>query len=189
MDRRQRKTRDAIFKAFSGLLAQKHYNKITVQEIIDAADVGRTTFYAHFETKDDLLKELCGELFDHIIQSAADCTHTHGLYSNNEAPESVFCHLLQHLQENDNNILGLLSGESGDLFLRYFKDSLNQLLSAQVMDWASQRINDVPEDFLSNHISSSFVDMVQWWLKGGRKQSPEQLTAYFEAVIKPIFGA
>lgn len=187
MDRRQRKTREAIFKAFSELLAQKNYNRVTVQEIIDAADVGRTTFYAHFGTKDDLLKELCAELFDHIMQSAADCTHTHGLYSNSDAPESVFCHLLQHLQENDNNILGLLSCESSELFLRYFKDSLNGLLTAQIVDWAKQGCNQVPQDFLTNHISSSFVDMVQWWLKGGRKQSPEQLTAYFEAVIKPIF--
>ena len=189
MDRRQKKTRAAIFEAFGDLLAQKNYNKITVQEIIDIADIGRTTFYAHFETKDDLLKELCAELFDHIIQSAADSPHTHGLYSDDGAPDSVFCHLLQHLQKNDNNILELLSCESSELFLRYFKDSLNWLLIAQVPDWAKQEGISVPKDFLTNHISSSFVDMVQWWLKGGRKQSPEQLTSYFEAVIKPIFAA
>ena len=120
MDRRQQKTRTAIFSAFGKLLSKKNYNKITVQEIIDKANIGRTTFYAHFETKDDLLKELCEELFGHIIDSALDCTHTHGLYSNAAVPESIFCHLLQHLQENDNNILELLSCESNDIFLRYF---------------------------------------------------------------------
>ena len=98
MDRRQQKTRAAVFAAFSSLLAEKSYSKVTVQEIIDTANIGRTTFYAHFETKDDLLKALCEVLFDHIISSAADCTHTHGLYSDKDAPESVFCQLLHLMQ-------------------------------------------------------------------------------------------
>ena len=59
MDRRQKKTSESIFKSFITLLSKKHYNQITVGEIIEHANVGRATFYAHFETKDYLLKSLC----------------------------------------------------------------------------------------------------------------------------------
>lgn len=186
MDRRQRKTRAAIFSAFSALLREKGYSKITVQEIIDKANVGRTTFYAHFETKEDLLKELCGELFDHILSSAADCNHTHGLYAQGEGPESVFCHLLQHLQENDRPILDLLSGENSEVFLRYFKNSLDDLMETLFVK-QNRRVNlEIPQDFLVNHISGSFVEMVLWWIKGGLKVTPYELDQYFRAVIEPV---
>ena len=145
MDRRQQKTRAAIFQAFTSLLAEQSYNHITVQEIIDRANVGRTTFYAHFETKDELLKALCKNLFDHIISSAKDCTHTHGLYSDGSAPESIFCHLLQHLQENDNNVLELLSCESSEIFLRYFKDSLCGLIRSQFVDQNRHNSENLPQ--------------------------------------------
>lgn len=186
MDRRQQKTRAAIFSAFSALLSAKSYGKITVQEIIDAANVGRTTFYAHFETKDDLLKALCEELFGHILDSARDCAHTHGLYSAGNAPESIFCHLLQHLQENDSNILGLLSCESSEIFLRYFKDGLSALIRDQFVTQNRKTNLDIPPDFLINHISGSFVEMVLWWVKGRMKESPAELDRYFRAVIEPI---
>lgn len=186
MDRRQQKTKTAILTAFTGLLAKESYSKITVQEIIDAANVGRTTFYAHFEAKDELLRSLCEELFGHIIGSAMDCPHTHGLYSDMRAPKSMFCHLLQHLQENNNNILGLLSSENNEIFLRYFKNSLNELIQSQFVSQSRKSNTDIPQDFLINHISGSFVEMVLWWIKGRMKQSPEELDRYFRAVIEPI---
>ena len=67
MDRRKMKTRRAVFTAFEKLLSTKRYRHITVQDILDEADVGRSTFYAHFETKDDLLNAMCAELFDHVF--------------------------------------------------------------------------------------------------------------------------
>ena len=186
MDKRQIKTRQAIFSAFVKLLETKRYEKITVQEILDEAVIGRSTFYAHFETKDELLKAVCKELFGHIIDSAMDKTHTHGLYSKSEAPQSVFCHLLQHLQENDNHILGLLSCESSDIFLRYFKDSLNELIKTQFVHHNRRDNQDIPQDFLVNHISGSFVEMVLWWLKDKKSHTPEELDCYFRAVIEPL---
>lgn len=197
MDRRQQKTREAIFQAFGELLERKHYNHITVQEIIDGANVGRSTFYAHFETKDDLLKALCGELFGHIINSAVGQAHTHGLKGGqsgsvlsrkgeSHAPRAIFCHLLQHLEKNDRNILGLLSCESNEIFLRCFKDSLNELVAERVVEKHRCSSLKLPEGFLINHISGSFVEMVLWWIKGGQKETPEELDGYFCAVMGEV---
>lgn len=186
MDRRQQKTQTAIFHAFVMLLEKKSYNNITVQEIIDQANIGRSTFYAHFETKDDLLKGLCQKLFGHIVASAVDRTHTHGLYSDGTAPNSVFCHLLQHLAENDNHISTLLSCTSNEIFLRYFKDSLDDFVKTQFITQSRRKNTALPEDFLVNHISGSFVEMVLWWIKNGKKQSPTELEQYFRSVIDPV---
>lgn len=133
MDRRQQKTRTAIFRAFTTLLDRRSYGSITVQDIIDEANIGRSTFYAHFETKDELLRQMCRELFDHIIGTALDKQDTHGLYTCTNAPHSVICHILQHLQENDNNILTLLSCESSPIFLRYFKSGMEELVRTQML--------------------------------------------------------
>ena len=119
MDRRQRKTREAIFNAFTELLSKKHYSQITVGEIIEKADVGRATFYAHFETKDYLLKELCGELFDHIFSTEQDHPTPYNLFQCN-GQDNIFLHLFKHIQRNDNNIGKLLSSKNNELFLEYF---------------------------------------------------------------------
>ena len=186
MDRRQKKTREAIFKDFTSLLSEKNYNQISVQEIIDAADVGRTTFYAHFETKDYLLKDLREELFGHIIDTAMGLPHGHYHYSCGNATDSVFLHLLRHLQENDRNILELLSSQNNDLFLRYFKSNLKKLILSQYAEKGLLKNSRLPEDYLINHISSSFVETVSWWLSRNMQESPETITEYFLAIIEPI---
>ena len=182
MDRRQKKTRESIFMSFITLLSKKHYDKITVGEIIDSADVGRATFYTHFETKDYLLKCLCEELFGHIFECADGKTHSSHLFDC-DAPDSVVLHLFQHLQKNDNNILKLLSCQSNQLFLNYFKTNLTNLIKRQLHLFEDKKRTSVPEDFWINHITSTLVETIKWWADNGKKQSPEILTEYFMAVL------
>lgn len=129
MDRRQIKTRDAIFKALSSLLEKKRYENITVQEIIDAANIGRSTFYAHFETKDELLRSMCTDIFHHIFNEDLTQEADHDYSAGSGSVDLKLTHLLYHLKAHRNDLNGILHGESGDLFMKYFREYLNELFS------------------------------------------------------------
>lgn len=175
MDRRQRKTRDAIFKAFSSLLETKRYEHISVQDIIDRADIGRSTFYAHFETKDALLKTMCSDIFNHIFEGNM-CEY------NDETGdlEAKLAHILWHLREHKNDIMGLLSGESSELFMGYISEYLKILFSLYIEDFNAS----VPEDYLIGHLVGSFSQTIKWWVKNGMKIPPEETAKYFIEVTE-----
>ena len=183
MDRRQRKTRDAIFAAFTQLLSEKSFSQITVGDIIERADIGRATFYAHFETKDYLLKDLCEELFCHIFDSMSHESNGHRHIFECEAPDSAFLHLFRHLQKNDNNILDLLSCSNNELFLRYFKTGLVNLVDNSIDVFEIFKESEVPKDYFVNHIACTFVETVRWWIENKMKQTPEEITKYFMIAI------
>lgn len=182
MDRRQRKSREAIFHAFTDILSQKDFNQITVGEIIARADVGRATFYAHFETKDFLLKAFCEELFCHIFDTV-EHNHDHRHIFDCEGSDSVFAHLFQHFQRNDNQLLTLLSSRNNGLFLDYFRSNLDALIKSQLPCFAFQKPQGVPDSYWQNHIASSFVETLKWWIANGMVESPETITEYFLQIL------
>ena len=183
MDRRQRKTREAIFNAFTQLLSVKDFSQITVGEIIALADIGRATFYAHFETKDFLLKEFCRELFCHIFDTENPTEHTHRHIFNCDGADSVFLHLFQHLQKNDNNILALLASQNNELFLKYFRSELEALIESHLSLFDAKMYRDIPPAFWKDHIISTFISTLKWWIDNGMQESPEAITRYFFTVV------
>ena len=183
MDRRQKKTREAIFHAFTQLLSTKDFNHITVGEIIALADIGRATFYAHFETKDYLLKEFCEDLFSHIIDAEKNDPPEHKHIFDCDSSDAAFPHLFKHLQKNDNNILTLLSSQNNELFLQYFRTNLNNLIEKHITLFKSHKQENVPESFWKNHIASTLVETIRWWIQNGMQESPEVITEYFFSVL------
>ena len=196
MDRRQKKTRKAIFIAFNELLSNKAYDKITVQEIISAADIGRTTFYAHFDTKEALLEALCEDLFLHIKDSINHLPHAHGLYQQSIYPVSVFGHLLQHLQQNENKILELLASDNNEIFLRYFRDHLNELVQGYFINQDRKANTNLPDDFIINHTSPKGKQVVvekseqgKWkWKQVGKGQFIVNGNVLEMAIPKSVLG-
>ena len=75
-DRRVRRTKQRLNDALQSLIIEKGLRQVTVQDLIDRADVGRSTFYAHYETKDDLvvswIDQLAAEMDLHMAQEQTD---------------------------------------------------------------------------------------------------------------------
>ena len=183
MDRRQRKTKKAIFEAFAELLSQKKLDKITVSEIIDRADVGRATFYAHFETKDLLLKAFCEDLFCHIFDAATGEGHGHQHIFDCSGDAPVFEHLFRHLRENDHHIATLLSSQNNELFFSYFRSGVARLVERHSEMFADKKKDTVPERFWKDYIVSTFVETLRWWIRNGMKENPKVIAGYFLSVV------
>ena len=128
---------------------------------------------------------MCQELFEHIVDGVMNDNHPSDDHQHTGLPDPVFCHLLEHIAENTNHLRDLLISESSDFFLRYFKASLSRLIASYLLNHHKEI--PVPEDFLLNHISGSFVEMVQWWVHKNKMQAtPKELNAYFQTVIEPL---
>ena len=177
LDRRQKRTRTAIFKALRTLMEQKQYSAITVQEIIDEANIGRSTFYAHFETKDDLLRSLCGEIFCHVF---TDLLPQEEDTLDGKNLELKLGHILYHLKENQVNFCSIIAADGDGLFMACFKGYLTQLFSRYTMLFPQE----VPEDFLIHHLAGSFAETVKWWVAQGMILNPETVAHFYTMVAK-----
>lgn len=89
-DRRVRRTRAALQRALHDLVLEKRYESITITDILDRADVGRSTFYTHFTDKDDLLLSA----LDHITAEIDAATHADGTIDTTP----LFAHAGTHIE-------------------------------------------------------------------------------------------
>ena len=174
MDRRQKRTRQAVFDAITALLEEKSYSNITVQEIIDQANIGRSTFYSHFETKDELLKALCSEIFDHVFAENLTKENTHDFSSETRDLKAEITHILYHLQDSSKYLKRILSCESGEMFMRYFKECMEKVFREE----PELTDTDVPKDYMLNHMVCDFAETVRWWMKHD-EYGPEEISRFF----------
>ncbi len=177
MDRRQRKTREAIYRALTELLREERWERITVQQLIDRADIGRTTFYAHFDTKDALLQSFCADLFDHVFDKDLGREETHD-FSRDHSLRARVTHMLCHLQEHLAELSGILGGEGDGVFMGFFRAQLAELFPAAI-----PREAPAPPDYLLNHLVCAFCETVRWWTRHPQ-YAPEEISAFFFAAMQ-----
>ena len=186
-DRRVQRTRKLLHDALLSLLHEKAYDEIVVKEILDRANIGRSTFYMHFRDKDDLL--VSG------IRDILDAIQTTKVPASLQGPEKIIWFsrpIFEHIDEH-RRTRRLRIGPRGRIVLHeQLQRVLVELVSSQmksVLQIRRKQADQVPPDLLVQHIASSFILVLNWWIERKDAFPPKQVDELFRALILPILPA
>ena len=168
-DRRSRRTRHLLSVALVELIREKDYSTITVSDIIERANVGRSTFYAHYRDKDDLF---VGEM-DRVIELLSQ-----RIPGQEEIPFFPSLGLFRHVGEEIELYKALLWTPGIDLLIKHLQKTLSQRVE-QGLQKSGQEY-DVPLPILANFIVGSFLTLLKWWLENKMIHSPEEMDQIFK---------
>ena len=178
-DRRSKRTRKLLGDAIVSLILEKSYDLITVRDIVDRADVGRSTFYAHYSDKDDLFRSEFEELLG-VLGSYAGQVELEG----EQLVPSL--ELFRHIQEHHHLYKALVWGQGIDLLYKTGQDTLSSSIELNLRhlhpaedDWK------VPLPILSNFMASAFLALLKWWLDNSMPYSPERMDELFQQLVLP----
>jgi AcrR family transcriptional regulator len=182
-DRRSLRTRKLLRDALNTLMREKRYDKITVQDIIDQANVGRSTFYAHFQDKEDLLVsgfEQALDLFNQHLQLGEGKKH----------PSMSVVGMFHHAQEFLPVYEALMWGRGIEFIYQQGQAYLSRRIEADlVAQLPGGEQPAVPTSILANHIAGTLITLLKWWLDNKIPYSPERMDEIFHQLVMPTVQA
>jgi AcrR family transcriptional regulator len=177
-DRRVRRTRELLRSAFRSLIHEKGYDRITVQDILDRADVGRSTFYAHYRDKEDLLRSGFEEVHAALAAERDAAERQAGQKTPFLQPLlAVFQHVEAYRQ-----FWGPTSRTGGHAVVaRILQEGIDDLVRAHFCSQFPQADHDGPElSAAMRFVASACMGVLVWWLDNEVAWSADETHATFQ---------
>ncbi len=178
-DRRVGKTRRALKDALTDLILEKGYESVTVQDVIDRADVGRSTFYAHFMDKDDLLMAILADL-------EMPGPDTNG-WNPDDPAFGWTLELFRHFGSGKRLFKAVASSQSGALARRETTRRLERLVQAELSRLqAARKLDAFKVETVVRFLVGTFIGFMDWWMREENEHLPaEQVDHAFRSLVLP----
>jgi AcrR family transcriptional regulator len=178
-DRRVARSRRALKEALTDLILERGYEAVTVQDVIDRADVGRSTFYAHFLDKDDLLMAILADL----DMPAPD----HTTWTANDPAFGWTLELFRHFGSGRRLFTAVAGSQSGGLARRETTRRLEDLARAELSRVGAGKKLDAPRlEIVVRFLVGTFIGFMDWWMREANEQLPaEQVDHAFRSLVLP----
>jgi AcrR family transcriptional regulator len=178
-DRRVARTRRALKEALTDLILEKGYESVTVQDVIDRADVGRSTFYAHFIDKDDLLMAILADL----EMPAPDAT----TWKPDDPAFGWTLELFRHFGSGKRLFKAVASSQSGALARRETTQRLERLAQAELSRLqVARKLDAFKVETVVRFLVGTFIGFMDWWMREENEHLPaEQVDHAFRSLVLP----
>lgn len=184
LDRRVRRTRSLLHEALFALICEKDYDQISVSEILQQANIGRSTFYMHFSDKDELLASAIQQKLESM--RTANSAATDPVEAVLSFGRAVFEHI-----DSDRAAGGERMGHRGRAILH---EHLRKVLTRWIRDemhrprGRKRPADGIPTDLLAQHVAATFVLVLEWWVDSENGTSPAEADAMFRALVRPALA-
>lgn len=171
-----RKTKAALTRALFELVIEKGYRRTTVKELLDRADVGRSTFYSHYRGKDDLLLRS----FSRMLAQIDRCLDRDGGETDRVVPVRELFH---HVGKARDFHRALERARKIDWLFREGTRQLSRSIAGRLATASDIAGDPVPLDVRSRMAAGAVFTLLAWWLEGETRHTPEELDDAFHALI------
>lgn len=186
-DRRIQRTQKLLQEALVSLIREKDYDSIAIKEILDRADVGRSTFYTHFRDKDELFVSVTHEMLRSVQRGQVP--------SSAKRYERILWFSLPIFQYHDHHRRqpGVKIGIKGRTILHeHLREAIAELIGddarREFQVWQKNG-SAFPPALLLHYVTSTFILVLNWWLEVKSLLSPEKINELFLALVLPTLNA
>ncbi len=179
MDRRSARTRRALHEALISLILRKGYDAITVQEIIDQADIGRATFYAHYRGKEDLLRGGFDALRAELKAARGTALSKRG--AGQDGPLAFSLAMFEHACAYRDVYRAMVGGRGGIVAIHEIRRVLSEMVKEELS--AFQDDGAVSRELALHFVVSTFLTVLTWCLERKSKLAPSQVDAMFRRLV------
>jgi AcrR family transcriptional regulator len=191
-DRRVQRTRELLQKSLIDLINEQGYDAVSIQDIVDRANVARTTFYVHYGSKDDLFMS-CHETIVSEFRSGPLYYHplSREALLSSEPPLGMIA-TYRHLEEARTRLYAIFQSKDGPLILRRIRDQNAQEIEKNLHAAFAESGSTMPLDVLATYLAGAQIALVHWWLEKRQPHTAETLAQTFHrlqrAAICEAFG-
>src|SRR5229473_354892 len=178
IDRRISRTRAMLQHALTSQILKKGYEAVTIQDICDEANVGRSTFYAHYTNKDDLKRSGFEHLRKQLVDRQREAEAASGDIESRSLGFSLT--MFEHARDHIDLYRALVGGRGGAVSLGQIRQILSDLVRNEFAATTDKNSADiVPRELVVQYVVGAFMAVMIWWLDGGAKLPPERIDAMF----------